>query len=51
MYIDTGHRISDKLWNETMEVLEFGSVGELLKNVKHEYISLTSTSNYTCSLL
>jgi hypothetical protein len=31
MYSDSGRRISDKLWNETMEELSFAGVNKVLK--------------------
>jgi hypothetical protein len=30
MYTDLGRRISDKLWNETMQELRFAGVDEVL---------------------
>lgn len=34
MYTDTGRRIGDKLWDETLKELEFAGVGEALKKTK-----------------
>ena len=35
MYSDLGRRMSDKLWNETMEELRFAGVYEVLNGVIH----------------
>jgi len=35
MYTDYGRRMSDKLWNETMEELRFAGVNEVLNGKKH----------------
>lgn len=35
MYTDEGRRISDKLWEETLQELRFAGVEDVLQKAKH----------------